>query len=118
MVRFLAITAGSADARLARIPKSLDDAARTLGRTAGGTLYAVHLPLTRASLAASALLVLLDCIKELPATLLLRPLNFETFAIHLYGEAARSTYEEAALAALAIVLIGILPVIVLRKPST
>ncbi|SCM70243.1 Iron ABC transporter, membrane spanning protein [uncultured Pleomorphomonas sp.] len=122
VVRFLAITAGSADAGLARVPKSLDDAARTLGRSAGGTLCAVHLPLTRASLAAGALLVFVDCIKELPATLLLRPLNMETFATHLYGEAARGTYEEASLAALAIVLIGILPVIVLsrvgRNPSS
>lgn len=114
-VRFLAITAGSADAGLARVPKSLDDAARTLGRTAGGTLVAVHLPLTRASLAAGALLVFVDCVKELPATLLLRPLNFETFATHLYGEAARGTYEEASMAALAIVLIGMLPVIVLSR---
>jgi len=122
VVRFLAITAGSADAGLARVPRSLDDAARTLGRSAGGTLCAVHLPLTRASLAAGALLVFVDCIKELPATLLLRPLNMETFATHLYGEAARGTYEEASLAALAIVLVGILPVIVLsrvgRNPSS
>lgn len=114
-VRFLAITAGSADAGLSRVPKSLDDAARTLGRTAGGTLVAVHLPLTRASLAAGALLVFVDCVKELPATLLLRPLNFETFATHLYGEAARGTYEEASIAALAIVLMGMLPVIVLSR---
>lgn len=122
MVRFLAITAGSTDAGLARIPNSLDDAARTLGRTAANTLQSVHLPLTRPSLAAGALLVFVDCVKELPATLLLRPLNFETFATHLYGEAARGTYEEGSLAALSIVLIGILPVILLsrigRKSST
>lgn len=114
-LRFLAITAGSFDAGLARVPKSLDDASRTLGRTTTGTLKAVHLPLTRASLAAGALLVFVDCVKELPATLLLRPLNVETFATHLYGEAARGTYEEASLAALAIVLLGILPVIVLSR---
>ncbi|SFM38031.1 iron(III) transport system permease protein [Pleomorphomonas diazotrophica] len=114
-VRFLAITAGSADAGLARVPRSLDDAARTLGYTAGGALRAVHLPLTRASLSAGALLVFVDCVKELPATLLLRPLNFETFATHLYGEAARGTYEEASIAALAIVAVGILPVIVLSR---
>lgn len=114
-VRFLAITAGSADAGLARVPRSLDDAARTLGYTAGGALRAVHLPLTRASLSAGALLVFVDCVKELPATLLLRPLNFETFATHLYGEAARGTYEEASMAALAIVAVGILPVVVLSR---
>ncbi len=115
VVRFLAITAGSADAGLSRVPKSLDDASRTLGRSARGTLAAVHLPLTRASLAAGALLVFVDCVKELPATLLLRPLNIETFATHLYGEAARGTYEEASLAALAIVMIGVLPVMVLSR---
>lgn len=114
-VRFLAITAGSADAGLARVPRSLDDAARTLGCSAGGTLRAVHLPLTRAALSAGALLVFVDCVKELPATLLLRPLNFETFATHLYGEAARGTYEEASIAALAIVAVGILPVVILSR---
>ena len=97
------------------MPRSLDDAARTLGCTAGGALRAVHLPLTRASLSAGALLVFVDCVKELPATLLLRPLNFETFATHLYGEAARGTYEEASIAALAIVAVGILPVVVLSR---
>jgi len=66
-------------------------------------------------MAAAALLVFVDCVKELPATLLLRPLNFQTFATHLYGEAARGTYEEASIAALAIVLIGILPVILLAR---
>lgn len=114
-VRFLTIVAGSVDAGLARVPRSLDHAARTLGRTAGGTLMSVHLPLTRASVAAGALLVFVDCVKELPATLLLRPLNVETFATELYGEAARGTYEEASIAALAIVLVGVLPVVLLSR---
>mgnify|MGYP002714773085 CR=1 FL=1 len=67
------------------------------------------------ALAAAGLLVFVDCMKELSATLLLRPLNFETLATHLYGEAARGTYEEAAIAALAIVVVGILPVILLAR---
>jgi iron(III) transport system permease protein len=113
--RFLAIAAGSIDAGLARVNPSLDHAARSLGRTANNTLFSVHLPLTRPAIAAGALLVFVDCVKELPATLLLRPLNFETFATHLYGEAARGTYEEASIAALAIVAVGILPVIVLSR---
>ena len=75
----------------------------------------VHLPLSRPALAAAGLLVFVDCMKELPATLLRRPLNFETLATHLYGEAARGTYEEAAIAAWAIVLVGILPVILLAR---
>lgn len=113
--RFLTIAAGGIDAGLSRIPTSFDHAARTLGRTPGATFLNIHLPLSKAALAAAGLLVFVDCVKELPATLLLRPLNFETFSTQLYGEAARGTYEEASIAALAIVLIGILPVMLLAK---
>ncbi|MDT1060958.1 iron ABC transporter permease [Paracoccus sp. CPCC 101403] len=120
LARFLAISVGSIEAGLARIPRSFDQAARTLGQGVTGTLWHVHLPLSKAAIAAAGLLVFVDCMKELSATLLLRPLNFETLATHLYGEAARGTYEEAALAALAIVAVGILPVVLLarvgRKP--
>ncbi|MTE01481.1 ABC transporter permease subunit [Paracoccus sp. YIM 132242] len=115
LARFLAISIGSVEAGLTRIPRSYDQAARTLGHGIGSTLRHVHLPLSRAALAAGGLLVFVDCMKELSATLLLRPLNFETLATHLYGEAARGTYEEAAIAALAIVAVGILPVILLAR---
>lgn len=115
VVRFLAIAIGAAEAGFSRIPRSFDHAARSLGQNVTGTLRRVHLPLSMPSLAAAGLLVFVDCMKELPATLLLRPLNFETLATHLYGEAARGTYEEASIAALAIVLVGILPVIVLAR---
>jgi len=114
-IRFLAISAGGIDAGFARIPTSLDHASRTLGQTPSGTFRLVHLPLSKAAIAAAALLVFVDCVKELPATLLLRPLNVETFATHLYGEAARGTYEEASIAALAIVMISLLPVILLSR---
>lgn len=114
-VRFLAISAGGIDAGLARIPVSFDHASRVLGQSAAGTFRHVHLPLSKAAITAAGLLVFVDCVKELPATLLLRPLNVETFATHLYGEAARGTYEEASIAALAIVAIGILPVILLSR---
>jgi iron(III) transport system permease protein len=102
-------------AGLSRIPQSLDDVSRMLGETSSGTLRRVHLPLSKTALAASGLLVFVDCIKELPATLLLRPLNVETLATHLYGEAARGTYEEASISALMIVLIALLPVIWLAR---
>lgn len=115
VVRFLAISAGGIDSGLERIPVSLDHASRTLGRGVTQTFCAVHLPLSRTAIVAAGLLVFVDCVKELPATLLLRPLNVETFATHLYGEAARGTYEEASLAALAIVAVGILPVILLAR---
>ncbi|HMN84638.1 MAG TPA: iron ABC transporter permease [Bauldia sp.] len=117
VARFLAISAGGVEAGMEKVPRSLDHSARTLGETAGGVLRRVHLPLVRPALGAAAILVFVDCMKELPATLLLRPLNFETLATALYGEAARGTYEDGAVAALAIVLVGLIPVIVLARIS-
>ena len=113
--RFLAIATGGIESGLSRVPPSLDHVARTLGRTPAAVFREVHVPISRPALAAAGLLIFVDCVKELPATLLLRPLNFETLATHLYGEAARGTYEDAAIAALIIVAIGILPVIVLAR---
>jgi iron(III) transport system permease protein len=115
VLRFAIIAAGSAEAGLARIPASLDQAARGLGHAPGAMLRKVHLPLLRPSLAAAALLVFVDAMKELPATLLLRPLNFETLATWLYADAARGAYEDGAVAALLIVLAGLLPVILLSR---
>ncbi len=114
-VRFLAVSIGGVESGLSRISPSIDHAARTLGRGTGGMLRDVHLPLLRPALAASALLVFVDCMKELPATLLLRPLNIETLATRLYGEASRGTYEDGAIAALLIVLAGLLPLILLAR---
>lgn len=118
VIRFLAIGAGSIEAGLARIPPSLEQAARLLGESAGGTLRRVHLPLLRPALATAALLVFVDAMKELPATLLLRPMNFDTLATWLYAEAARGTYEEGAVAALCIVAVGLLPVILLARTQS
>ena len=117
VARFLAIASGGAESGFDKLPRSLDHSARTLGETAGGALLRVHLPLVRPAIGAAAILVLVDCMKELPATLLLRPLNFETLATHLYGEAARGTYEDGAIAALAIVLVGLVPVMLLARLS-
>lgn len=116
-IRFLAISTGALEAGLARIPPSLEQASRLLGESSAGTLRRVHLPLLHPALAASALLVFVDAMKELPATLLLRPMNFDTLATWLYAEAARGTYEEGAVAALAIVLAGLLPVILLARTN-
>ncbi|MNC88695.1 Binding-protein-dependent transport system inner membrane component [compost metagenome] len=99
------------------MPRSFDEAARSLGEGAGGILRRVHQPLLRPALATAALLVFVDCMKELPATLLLRPLGVETLATHLYGEAVRGTYEDAAIAGLLIVAAGLIPVIVLARVS-
>jgi iron(III) transport system permease protein len=115
VVRFLAVATGGIEAGFSRISQSLDDAARTLGETAGGRLRRVHLPLARPALATAAMLIFVDCMKELPATLLLRPIGFETLATHLYGEAVRGTYEDAAVAALLIVATGLIPVLILAR---
>jgi iron(III) transport system permease protein len=115
VVRFMAIGAGGIESGFSRVSPSLDEAARTLGEGAGRRLRRIHLPLTRPALVSAALLVFVDCMKELPATLLLRPLGFETLATHLYAEAARGTYEDAAIAALLIVLAGLVPVILLAR---
>lgn len=114
-LRFLAIAAGGLEAGFARVAPAMDDAARSLGARPARALAGIHLPLLRPALLAAALLVFVDTMKELPATLLLRPLNFETLATALYAEAARGTYEDGALAALLIVLVGLLPVALLAR---
>ncbi|PLC54350.1 iron ABC transporter permease [Pollutimonas nitritireducens] len=115
VIRFLAISIGGIESGLARIPPSMEQAARLLGETSSGTLRRIHLPLLRPALGAAALLIFVDAMKELPATLLLRPVNFDTLATWLYAEAARGTYEEGSVAALAIVLAGLLPVVLLAR---
>jgi iron(III) transport system permease protein len=111
VIRFLAISTGFAQAGLARISTDLDDVARTVGARPNSIVRFLHLPLARPALWGAALLVFVDCLKELPATLLLRPLNVETLATYIYQFATRGSFEEGALAALLIVLVGILPVI-------
>ena len=117
-VRFLAISAGGLEAGMARLPPSLDEAAHALGRGPGATVREIHLPLLRPALATAALLVFVDTMKELPATLMLRPMNFETLATWLYADAARGAYEEGAVAALLIVVAGLSPVILLSRAGT
>ncbi|WP_243140661.1 ABC transporter permease [Pelistega ratti] len=114
-IRFMAMGIGSVESGYARIPLSLDNAAQTLGYSPTQIFRKIHFPLLKPALGAAALLVFVDAMKELSATLLLRPLNFETLSTWLYAEAARGTYEEGAIAALLIVLVGLLPVIFLAR---
>ena len=114
-VRFLAVSLGSIESGLEQISPNLDAASRALGDSAMSTLRRVHLPLLLPALGAAALLVFVDAMKELPATLLLRPFNFETLATHVYSFAALEQFEEASLGALAIVLAGLIPVLLLHK---
>ncbi|ODN69624.1 ABC transporter permease [Methylobrevis pamukkalensis] len=117
VVRFLAISSGGIEAGLAKISPSLDSAARCLGAGHVRLLGRIHAPMLRPAITAAALLVFVDCMKELPITLLLRPFNFETLATHVYGEAARGTYEDGAVAALMIVIVGLAPIILLARTS-
>ena len=112
-VRFLAVSFGTIEAGLGKISEHMDMAARTLGRTMGQTLADVHMPLMRKCIATAGLLVFVDTLKELSATILLRPFNFETLATLVYSTTARGAYEDAALPALAIVAAGIVPVVLL-----
>jgi iron(III) transport system permease protein len=113
VIRFLAIAFGSVESGLSRISPSLDEAARTLGRGTGRTVLSIHLPLLRGSILTAALLVFVDTLKELSATLILRPFNFDTLAIRVYQLASDERLAEASTAALAIVAVGLIPVIVL-----
>jgi iron(III) transport system permease protein len=109
VVRFLAVGFQTVDASLVKIPARLDEAARSLGVKAGGTLRRVHLPILRGGLLTAALLVWVETMKELPATLLLRPLGLKTLAVEVWERTSESMWADAALPALAIVLVGLVP---------
>jgi len=113
--RFLPVALHGVEAGLARIRPSMDDAARALGSTPKGVLWRVHIPMLRGSLLTAALLVFVDVLKELPATLILRPFNFNTLAVRTYELASDERLADSASFALAIVLAGIGPVILLSR---
>jgi iron(III) transport system permease protein len=113
LVRFLAVAFGAVDSSLLKIKPSLDDAARSLGRSPLAVLGRVHLPLLTGGLLTAAMLVFVDVMKELPATLVIRPFNFDTLAVRVYQYASDERLTEAAAPALAIMGVGLLPVILL-----
>ena len=115
LVRFLAVALQTVGASLAKITPGMDESARSLGEGAGGVLRRVHLPVLRGSLLTAGLLVFVDVMKELPATLVMRPFNFDTLATQAYVLASDERLAEASTAALAIVAAGLLPVIVLSR---
>jgi iron(III) transport system permease protein len=115
LVRFLAVAFATFDSSLIRVPPSLDEAARSLGSGSLQTLLRIHLPLVWNGILGAALLVFVDVMKELPATLVLRPFNFDTLAARAYRVASDERLAEAGAPALAIVLVGILPVILLNQ---
>jgi iron(III) transport system permease protein len=115
LVRFTAVALQSVQSGYARVPGSLDESARMLGVTGFGLVSKVHVPLLKRSVAAALLLVFVDVMKELPATLVLRPFNSDTLAVVAYQLARDERLGEAALPALALVLVGLVPVIMLSR---
>jgi iron(III) transport system permease protein len=114
-VRFLAVGYQTTEAALARIPPSLDEAARSLGVTMRTALRRVHVPLMRGGILSALTLIWVETIKELPATLLLRPFGIKTLAIEVWERTSESLWAEAALPALAIVAVGLVPLLLVTR---
>jgi iron(III) transport system permease protein len=115
LVRFFGIAQGAVDAAFGRVSPSLSMAARSLGRSASGTLRSVYLPLMRGSVLTALLVVFVDCVKELPATLLLRPFNYNTLSTRVFELASLERLSEAAPAALLVMAVGLAAVIVVAR---
>jgi len=117
MVRFLAVAYGPIESGMGRIRVSIAEAARGLGDGPLVTLWRVYLPLLRSGLFTAALLVFVDVMKEMPATLLLRPFGWDTLAVRIYEMTSEGEWDRAALPAITLILVGLIPVIVLVKRS-
>jgi iron(III) transport system permease protein len=115
--RFLTVAYQSVDAGFSSISPDIDAAARTLGAAPGQVLWRIHLPLLRPSILAASLLVFVDVMRELPATLILRPFNFDTLATRVYRLASDERLADASLPAIVIVLVGVIPVLLLQRSS-
>ncbi|MCT8998772.1 ABC transporter permease [Chelativorans intermedius] len=115
-IRFLALAEGAVQSGLEKLPPNLDEAARSLGRSAPASAATVLLPLLRPAILTAGILVFVDTVKELSATILLRPFGFNTLATHVYEQASRGAAEDGAVAALLIIATAIVPVILLSRP--
>ncbi len=115
LIRFLAVSLQTIEAGLAKITPSMDDAAQSLGLSGRQTLTRVHAPLLSRSLLTAGLLVFVDVMKELPATLVMRPFNFDTLAVQSYQFAADERLGQAAVASLLIVAVGVIPIVLLSR---
>jgi iron(III) transport system permease protein len=117
-VRFLAVSLQTVEAGLGKIRPSMDEAGRSMGCDPRGVLWRIQIPMLRGSLLTALLLVFVDVLKELPATLILRPFNFNTLAVRAYELASDERLADSAPAALTIVLAGLMPVILLSRSIT
>ncbi|MFQ5937335.1 MAG: ABC transporter permease [Acidiferrobacterales bacterium] len=115
MVRFLAVALQTVEAGLGKITRSMDEAARALGYRSLSVVRKVHVPIMRASLLTAIILVFVDVMKELPATLILRPFNFNTLAVRAYELASDERLADSSTAAIAIVMVGVIPVLLLSR---
>lgn len=115
LTRFLAVSINTVEAALGKIKPVMDEVAKTTGMSSGGIIKRIHMPMMRGSLLTALLLVFVDVLKELPATLILRPFNFNTLAVRTYELANEERLAAAAVPALAIVLAGIIPVIMISN---
>jgi iron(III) transport system permease protein len=115
LIRFLAVALQSVEAGLAKITPAMEDAARSLGLGPAQTLVRVHVPMMRSSLVTAALLVFVDVMKELPATFVMRPFNFDTLAVQAFNLASDERLAEASTASLAIVAVGLVPLVVAAR---
>ena len=116
-VRFFGIAQGAIDAAFGRVSPTLPMAARSLGQTSGGVLARVYLPLMKGSVSTALLMVFVDCVKELPATLMLRPFNFNTLSTRAYDLASLEKIGEAAPAALLVIALSLIAVAVMARSS-
>jgi iron(III) transport system permease protein len=114
-VRFMAIALQTVESGLSKITPSMEDAARSLGYRPAETMLKVHLPMLRGSVLTAGLIVFVDVMKELPATLVMRPFNFDTLAVQAYNYASDERLPEAAAASLVIVAVGLIPLLVLSR---
>ena len=115
LVRFSAVAIGSIESSLNKVSPSLDMAARTMGCQANSMLWRVHFPLVRRGALIAGLLVFIESMKELNASLLLRPFNFETLATYVYNYASDEHLELAALPAVLLVLVGLIPLVIVNR---
>ena len=118
LVRFFSVALQTVEAGLTRITPSMESAARSLGCSPAAVLGRVHAPLLTGSLLTAGLMVFVDVMKELPATFAMRPFNFDTLAVQAYNLAADERLAEAATASLAIVAVGLVPLIFLSRSIT
>lgn len=117
-VRFMTIALNTVEASLGKITPSMDQAARTLGENGAGVLWRIHVPMLTGGLMTAGLIVFVDIMKELPATIIMRPFNFDTLAIQAYRLAADERLSEAAVPSLSIVAVGLIPVLLLNRRIT